>query len=637
MYYSSTQFLKDVKEASTSKLKLKHLLILASRLLFIAFLVFAFAQPFIPARQQSAANSDVYIYLDNSFSMTNQVGIDYSALDAGLSFINKLPGLFPTGTNFKFFTNDFASYSNFFKSGNELIDLTTEIGATGSYRSFDEVWSRITSSMESNARGGDIFWISDFQKSTMGKVSGEKMDSLQNLNIFPLDFESTSNLFIDSVYLQNPFILGSEKVTLNIVISNSGVNDVNGLPIKVFLNDVQNSSATVDIPAQSKAEFSFDLGFNLKQINTGRINIEDYPVTFDNDFYFTIDKGDKIKILEIRSAENSTVISNVYGNPELFDFHSYRFTNIDYSRIGYADLVVVNASDRFDASLSVMLLKYLSNGGHLVIIPSLHPDIDSYAPLISSRKLTSVDTVYQVGLAGPDTANPFYENVFEDVSGVISMPSASRVINWGADRTALLRFKNGIPFLSHLIGNGNVYIFAGPLNDAYSGVQNHAIFVPVMYKIAFGSKTEISDLYHTVDQPLISVNVDSVNQNTIIKMVSGDKELIPAQRFQGGKALLELPGDILEPGFYTITIDNKLLTTVAFNFDNKESVLQQVNAEELHSIFSNHKKTTIFSTSDDKEFESEVRKQYEGTPLWKIAIILALIFLLIEIMFIRFL
>ena len=76
---------------------------------------------------------------------------------------------------------------------------------------------------------------------------------------------------------------------------------------------------------------------------------------------------------------------------------------------------------------------------------------------------------------------------------------------------------------------------------------------------------------------------------------------------------------------------------IAFNFDNKESALQQATGDEVRSLFSDQDNVLIFSTTDDKEFASEVRKRYEGTPLWKIAIILALFFLLIEVLFIRFL
>ena len=49
IYFTNVKFLKDIKEETTSRSKLKHLLVLLSRILAVSFLVFAFAQPFIPS------------------------------------------------------------------------------------------------------------------------------------------------------------------------------------------------------------------------------------------------------------------------------------------------------------------------------------------------------------------------------------------------------------------------------------------------------------------------------------------------------------------------------------------------------------------------------------------------------------
>src|SRR5438552_18471731 len=71
VYFSNVRFLKEIKEETDSRSKLKHLLVLASRLLALAFLVFAFAQPYIPNKrnQVSTGKKFVSIYIDNSFSM----------------------------------------------------------------------------------------------------------------------------------------------------------------------------------------------------------------------------------------------------------------------------------------------------------------------------------------------------------------------------------------------------------------------------------------------------------------------------------------------------------------------------------------------------------------------------------------
>src|SRR3989344_2721824 len=71
VYFSNVRFLKEVKQETQAKSRLKHLLVLASRILAISFLVFAFSQPFIPAENNKIPLGDktISIFIDNSFSM----------------------------------------------------------------------------------------------------------------------------------------------------------------------------------------------------------------------------------------------------------------------------------------------------------------------------------------------------------------------------------------------------------------------------------------------------------------------------------------------------------------------------------------------------------------------------------------
>src|SRR5687767_13764757 len=71
IYFPNVRFLKEVKLETQSKSRLKHLLVLASRILAITFLVLAFAQPYIPASEKEIIKGEqtISIYIDNSFSM----------------------------------------------------------------------------------------------------------------------------------------------------------------------------------------------------------------------------------------------------------------------------------------------------------------------------------------------------------------------------------------------------------------------------------------------------------------------------------------------------------------------------------------------------------------------------------------
>src|SRR6185369_9657161 len=104
IYFSNTRFLKQVKEETTQKRRLKQYLVLASRLLFLFFLVIAFAQPFLPASEQLTSGREVTLYLDNSYSMLSQVGEKTRALDAGIRFSQEVVGLFSPDTRYKLLT-----------------------------------------------------------------------------------------------------------------------------------------------------------------------------------------------------------------------------------------------------------------------------------------------------------------------------------------------------------------------------------------------------------------------------------------------------------------------------------------------------------------------------------------------------
>ena len=168
VFFSNNRLLRQIKEETTQKRRLKQYLVLASRLLFVFFLVMAFAQPFLPAKEQVSAARNIVIYLDNSYSMSAQVGGKARALDAGIGFVREIVDLFPPDTRYKLVTNDFAPFSNAFKTQTEILDLLTQVRLSAVSRTWDEVDKRIGTEKE----GADIFWISDFQKSTSGTGEG---------------------------------------------------------------------------------------------------------------------------------------------------------------------------------------------------------------------------------------------------------------------------------------------------------------------------------------------------------------------------------------------------------------------------------------------------------------------------------
>src|SRR6476620_6300742 len=68
-YFTNVRFLKELSIQTRKSSKLKKWLLLATRLLLLAAMLIAFAQPFFQAKDHKGSTNELYIILDNSFSM----------------------------------------------------------------------------------------------------------------------------------------------------------------------------------------------------------------------------------------------------------------------------------------------------------------------------------------------------------------------------------------------------------------------------------------------------------------------------------------------------------------------------------------------------------------------------------------
>jgi hypothetical protein len=204
---------------------------------------------------------------------------------------------------------------------------------------------------EVSSAAADWYFISDFQKATFADLETFDGDSVQQYFFVPLSFNSTANVFIDSVYLKNPFLIANDQNNIVLRVRNSGNSPVNDLVITLAIDNKQVANAGVDIPAYGEAITEMNLNFPLEGNNPARLSFEEFPVSFDNEFYFNLNLSQKVSVLEIRNTVDPTPVAKVYGNQKLFNFESYHINNLDYPSVNQANLVVVNSVDRMPSSL----------------------------------------------------------------------------------------------------------------------------------------------------------------------------------------------------------------------------------------------------------------------------------------------
>jgi hypothetical protein len=652
VYFSNVRLLQAVKTETNAIRTLREWLILAMRIGFVVALVLAFAQPFLPSSTSNAgmqANSLVSIYVDNSFSMQSELD-GTSALDQVRETVSELLKVFPASTNFQLITNDFANAEQFPLNAQKLEDRLAALQYSNKYRDLQSVYNRqynLLKRASEQPTGNQIFWFSDFQKSTAGDLAKLRLDSLQKHYIVPVQSPAPQNIAIDSVWLENPFLKANETNRLNFSLRNWSNESYEDFVLKLIINDIQVSTATVQLSAQAQVQGEFNFTIDGKGFQKARISFEDFPVSFDNEYYFVLNVAPAIRILHIYEEARHRYIESVYASEGTFKTIHSSLRSLDYTQIANAELIVLNELPSVEGELKNQLTEFVKRGGSLLVFPSEKPDLNSYTSFLSTLGLRGLQAAKDsLGrnpantLRPPALQQPFFAGVFEQIPQNLLMPYASAAFSWLPSGYTLLSYRDGRPFASQSsFGKGKVYLFAAPLQEKYSDFAVNALFVPIMYRVAALSKASGERLAYSFQEKSLALRLENLPQNEILRLRRDNTELIPAQRQVGEELRLELPEQALEAGYYALQAPSgeAPVALLAFNYAKEESDIQNYGREELKGFFADKKHVQLYERFRDKAFIADFQERNIGKSLWKQALVLALLFALAEILIIRFL
>jgi hypothetical protein len=643
VYFTNVSFLREIKSVSSAQNKLRHLLVLLMRCLFIIALVLAFAQAYIPANQalNSAGGSRfVSMYLDNSFSMQAEQN-NKKLLDTEMQLGEKIIGLFPKNTQFQILANGNEGNMNYFTESKKAIENISHTHYSSTGRNLQSIYSKqkVAFRNYANSTNNFVFWLSDFQKSMFNPLKIAEMDSSNTFYLVPMQSDAVSNIYVDSIWLENPFIKLQENNTLYVKIHHFGKQGVSERTAKLFIDGKQVSNGTISIEANGNTTLKMSFAVQESGAKNCRISLEDSPILFDNDYYFTLQAAPTIKIVHL-TADKDNFINNVYQQETFFQLQSFSTNAIDYNALQTADLVVLQGIETIDQALLTVLQKFAQRGGTLAIFPHENSNIESYSNLIGFP--IQIVKGEKIELLPPDTKNPFYTGIFERITATMNMPICQQSIEIGNIGQNLLKFKNEKPFLKYVNNSRNkLFICTSPLKEGFSDLGKHAIFVPLMYKIALHATRQSNKLAYNFEEEIAEVQlVDSlVSKNDIFKLlnIENQTEIIPAQRIADGKLLLEIPKMNLSAGNYQIIrkSDKKIVNALALNYNKTESIVDCYSVEELQRLFANHKNVQIFQETETANFTTQFQEKNIAKPLWRYFIFIALFFLLTETLLLR--
>ena len=640
VYFSNTATLKTIEQENAKTKKLKYIIALIMRMLFIAGLVFAFAYPYNPEQKLKTDDADnlVAVYIDNSMSMHSQSS-EISLIEDARSSARALVSNISPSQRFVLLTNSRQLDNEYPMNQDEMLMSIDAMQTEASPLSFNNLYENLQMIMKRNGfKSASLFVYSDFQDNMMN-MDGLVADSAIQIVAMPLASDYQQNIYIDTVWLTSPILQKDLANEINVRVVNESDKDINGLPVNFEIDDKSVAFNTIDIPANGKNDVAMQFVIGTDVIHrisshTATVAINDYPITFDDMYNFVLNVRPVIKIVELSANNGESPIATLFSNDSLFDYNCVDPRRIDQQYLADCQMVIVDGDANLNETMWQSIIDFANDGGSVVVFPSERSENSNNSEF--SNDTLSISTIA--------SNHEFFSDIFVNIPTNADLPKVYRHAQIDKKRFSntltLISLQNGTSFFTlSKIGSGNIFSFASQLGKDWTNFADNSLFVPVMYKIAMlGGQMNRLSYTLGVDKD-ITINDLTVFSEGDIKIhdAQSNFEMIPMVEMRNNRALIRLYDELPGAGFYTINKGDEIIETTAWNDNRKESKMKFLDREEVDKLLKDNGLNVVAVMKTDEIHSDDVMEMMiRRSMLWKSFILLSLISLLIEILVLRF-
>ncbi|MBR6441797.1 MAG: BatA domain-containing protein [Bacteroidales bacterium] len=625
-YFSNVEQLVELQTESRRQNNLRQWLVLAARVLAIVFLVLAFARPVLRSSGAHAGEMSgavVSLYVENSFSMES-ADRDGSRLETAKQKAREVADAYDPGTRFQLLTNSMDGGEMRWLNRDELTEALEAVKVAPGSRLMSEVAARQADFMRNNAHNGKAahhaYLISDFQE-TVTDIDALPADSTVLFTLVPLSGVEADNLYIDTVQLDAPAYFTGGSVNVGVTLRNSGSRAAEKVPVKLYIDNKERALTTLDLAENTSGTATLRFSIERAGWVDGRVEIEDYPVTFDDSYHFTLLAGEPVGMAEVDGAEANTYLKKLFDADEAVNYHSMSHlppTVEEYS------FIVFNEVKSLTSGEMQQLTEWVSEGGSLLVVPPAD-GAEGLNPLLTALQAPALSRWVKrpVRASQIDYGSSLYRGVFSGRNDEMEMPTVQGHFSLES-QTAVKQSIIGLADGGELLTltpwkEGKVYLFTTPLTADWTDLVSQALFVPTLYNMALYSRP-LPPASHTLGdgEPIVLQGSYDLERDLPELTDGEDLRLIPDLRRVGNRQVMVPHGELTSAGLYRLADEH-----LAFNYDRRESEMTFLSREELSQRLKGRPEYTLVRNSQ-KPLGEELRQRDGGRQLWRLCVLLAL-------------
>lgn len=643
-YFSNTAFLQALQQHHKRESEIKKWIILGLRMLAIAALVIALAKPYIPVKNASSHNvARVMVYVDNSFSMENKSKYG-NLLHEAKQQAKAIVDAYHDDMLFYLLTNDFNPEMQTAMSKAVIKEEIDKIQVCPASPLMSKVCQYAAQTLQADKYESVLYYISDFQLSAVDfeQVQAQAMA----VNLVPLAAPKVKNICIDSLWMLTPDQAPGSSVSMGIKIHNYSDNTIEAVPVKLVLNNNQKAVAAITIDADNEVETILNFTLDNDTIQSGYVEITDYPITFDDRMYFSLQLSEAKHVLQLYIGQENRYVSMFFGSDSTVCYEACDVKNINYGTLQSQQLVLLETDNTLSPGLMKAINEYVCAGGNVLLFPkeNMKEYNNELQRILGTTQLEKWDTT-RLHADRLNMEHVIYKQVFEQYPENIDLPvikghyTTSRSI--GGAKESIISMENGDDFLvAESKENGMVYTITSPLSTHVGNFVEHALFVPTLWNMSMPATGQVQ-LYYTIGHnepicmPLNEVADDRYMPQ--IRSYADHTSFIPEVKYAPSSMRMWVYGQIQQAGIYAVECNDARLTDVAYNYNRLESPMEFADKGLIEENIEKYELSSwkILNLQHKNAAAVKAKISEEGTSLFVWFIILCLVCIGVESILLR--
>jgi hypothetical protein len=436
-------------------------------------------------------------------------------------------------------------------------------------------------------------------------------------------------------------------MNLKISASIHGKTNVSSLQIEIII-DKEKRQQTLYLDEEKKGVLNFSvLAPNIGK-HTIRVKTEDGSnIAFDDELMavFEVQQSEKIAIINGLSASQHP--EWVYQLDSFYAVDIFQKSQVSNFNPKQYQLLLLNQVESIEYALSNNIEKYIKQGGSVVLIPDKNCDIASWNIFLDKLNLPTLrqqpNSPSSQYLNSIDQASSFFQGVFTSKTKHLQFPinkSSELVASAQSRFHALMSYSDQSPFLvKSTLKNRNVYLFNCGLGNSNMAFMQSDLFSTIFLR--FAETAQASNALYTVIGEVSTFHVNqSKNSEQAIALVNNNIKIIPQQKNENRQTILYFNNNAsenqLKSGFYKLFQSGEEIGQMAFNYNREESEITYYSANEINDLFQRKGYREVQTKEISEINQINLINTNKSIELWRIMLILAIVFLAIEMILLKF-